>query len=77
MLSDSKVDKLASAIKNDTGVTLRLSGNMTGTNETKFPHKLLLTDIQVTSLCKAFSITNAALVSTKIKLTKNQISRIK
>ena len=41
-LSDSQLDKLKSAIKNETKVVLRLSSNMIGDDETSFPHKLLL-----------------------------------
>ena len=42
-LSNSQLNKLKSAIKNDTDVTLRLSSNMIGNsnNDTNFPHKLL------------------------------------
>ena len=42
---------------------------MIGDNETNFSHKLLLTNRQVTNLCKAF--TNH--LSTDIKLSKNSI----
>ena len=43
-LSNSQLNKLKSAIKNETEVVLRLSSNMIGDNETNFPHKLLLTN---------------------------------
>ena len=43
-LSNSQLNKLKSAIKNETEVVLRLSSNMTDDNETNFSHKLLLTD---------------------------------
>ena len=46
-LSNSQVNKLKSAIRNETEVVLRLSSNMIGDNETNFPHKLLLTDRSV------------------------------
>ena len=46
-LSDSQLNKLKSAIKNETGVVLRLSSNMVGDDETNFPHKLLLRNRQV------------------------------
>ena len=39
---------------------------MIGDNEANFPHKLLLTNRQVTNLCKAF----ANYLSTDIKLQK-------
>ena len=54
-LSDSKLNKLKSVIKNKTEVVLRLSLNMIGDNETNFPHKLLLTNRQVANLRKAFA----------------------
>ena len=41
-LSNSQLNKLKSAIKNQTEVVLRISSNMIG-NEANFPHKLLLT----------------------------------
>ena len=65
-LSNSQLNKLKSAIKNETEVVLRLSSNAIGDNETNFPHKLLLTNRQVTNLRKAF--TNH--LSTDIKLSK-------
>ena len=42
-LLNSHLNKLKSAIKNKTGVFLRLSSNMTGNfdDEANFPHKLL------------------------------------
>ena len=68
-LSNSQLNKFKSAIKNENELVLRLSSNMIGDNETNFPHKLLLTNRQVTNLCKAF--TNH--LSTDIKLSKNSI----
>ena len=53
-LSNSKLNKLKAATKNETEVVLRLSSNMIGDNETNFPHKLLLTNRQVANLRKAF-----------------------
>ena len=55
-LSNSQLNKLKSAIKIETEVVLRLLLNMMGNSvdETKFPHKLLLTDRQVSNICKAF-----------------------
>ena len=45
-LTNSQLNKLNSAIKNETEVVLRLSSNMIGdsNDETNFPHKLLLTN---------------------------------
>ena len=71
-LSNSQLNKLKSAIKNETEVVLRLSSNMIGDNETNFPHKLLLTNRQVANLRKAF----ANYLSTDIKLSKTQISKM-
>ena len=47
---------MKSAIKNGTEVTLNLSSNIVGdsNDENNFPHKLLLTNTQVSKLCKAF-----------------------
>ena len=45
-LSNSQLNNLKSAIKNETEVVLRLSSNMIGDNKTNFPHKLLLTNRQ-------------------------------
>ena len=57
-LSNSQVNKLKSAIINKAEVVLRLSSNMIGdyNDETNFPYKLLLTNIQVTNLSKALQI---------------------
>ena len=73
-LSNSQLNKLKSAIKNETDVVLRLSSNMIGNSddETKFPHKLFLTNTQVENLCKAF----ASQASTDIKLSKTQLSNM-
>ena len=71
-LSNSQLNKLKSAIKNETEVVLRLSSNMIGDNETNFPHKLLLTNRQVSNLRKAFANKS----STDIKLSKTQISKM-
>ena len=45
-LSNSQVNKLKSAIKNENNVVIRLSPNMIGDSNDKgsFPHELLLTD---------------------------------
>ena len=42
-LSNSQLNTLKSATKNETEVVLRLSSNMIGDDETNFLHKLLLT----------------------------------
>ena len=71
-LSNSQFNKLKSGIKNETEVVLRLSSNMIGNNETNFPHKLLLTDRQVSSLRKSFASHSSA----DIKLSKTQLSKM-
>ena len=70
-LSSSQLSKLKSAIRIETDVVLRLWSNMIGNSddETNFPHKLLRTNRQVATLCKAF----ANHTSTGIKLSKNTI----
>ena len=56
-LSNSQLNKLKSAIKNETEVIIRISPNMIGSsnNGTNFLHELLLTDRQISSIRKAFS----------------------
>ena len=73
-LLNSQLNKLKSAIKNETDVVLRLSSNMNGNSDdnTNFPHKLLLTNRQVSSLHKAF----AKNTSTDIKLSKTQLLKM-
>ena len=71
-LSNSQLNKFKSAIKNENEVVLRLSSNMIGDNETNFPHKLLLTNRQVSNLRKAL----ANHLSADIKLSKTQLSKI-
>ena len=65
-LSNSQLNTFKSAIKNETDVVLRLSSNMIGDNENSFPHKLLLTNTQVSNLCKVFANNSSA----NIKLSK-------
>ena len=67
-LSNSQLNKLKSAIKNETEVVLRFSSNMIRNNETNFPHELLLTDRQVSNLRKSFANNSSA----DIKLSKTQ-----
>ena len=73
-LSNSQVNKSKSAIKNGTGMVLRLSLNIVGNsnNESNFPHKLLLTNRQILSLRKTFA--NHA--SVDIKLSKAQLTKM-
>ena len=73
-LSNSQLNKLKSAIKIETEVVLRLSPNMIGDSNDKinFSHELLLTDRQVSSIHKAFSINS----SVDIKFSKTQLSKM-
>ena len=65
-LSNSQLNKLMPAIKNESEVVLRLSSDMIGDNKTNFPHKLWLTNRQVTNLRKVFANKSSA----DIKLSK-------
>ena len=73
-LSNSQLSKLKSGIKNGTEVTLNLLSNLIGNSngETNFPHKLLLTDTQVSKISKAF----ANGLSANIKFSKTQFSKM-
>ena len=74
-LSNSQLNKLKSAIKNEAEVILRISSNMVGDSDdkTNFPHELLLTNRKVANLRKTF--TNY--LSTDIKLSKTQLSKMR
>ena len=73
-LSNSEINNLKSGIKNGTDVILNLSSNLIGNsnNETNFPHKILLTDEQVSEFRKAFA--NSLLAN--IKFSKPQLSKM-
>ena len=73
-LSNSLLNKLKSAIKNESEVGFRLSLNMIGNSddETNFPHKLLLTDRQVSNIRKAFANNSSA----DIKFSKTHLSKM-
>ena len=73
-LPNSQLNKLKSGIKNGTEVILKISSNVVGhsNDENNFPHKLLLTNTQVSRLRKAFG--NGS--STNIKLSKPQLHEI-
>ena len=71
-LSNSQLNKLKSAIKNESEVVLRLSSNMIGNNEINFPHELLLTDRELSSLRKSFANNSSG----DIKLSKTQLSKM-
>ena len=73
-LSNSQLNILKSAIKNETDVVLRLSSNTIGNSdgEANFSHKLLLTNRQVANIHQAF----ANHTSTDIKLSKAQLTKM-
>ena len=73
-LSNSQLNKLKSAIKNETDVILRLPSNMidNSDDETNFPHKFLMTNREAANLRKAI----ANYLSTDIKLSKTQLSKM-
>ena len=73
-LSNSQLNRLKSAIKNEADVILRLSLNMipNSDEETNFLHKSLLTNRQVANRRKVF----ANYLSTDIKLSKTQLSKM-
>ena len=73
-LSNSQLNKLKSAIKNETDDVLRISSNVVGNSDdnSNFPRKLLLTNRQVENIRKAF----ANHLSTDIKLPKTQLSKM-
>ena len=56
-LSNSQLNKLKSATKNETEAVLILSSNMIGNpnDEIDFPYKSLLTNTQVANIRKAFA----------------------
>ena len=72
-LSNSQLNKLKSAIKNETEVVLRLSSNMIGNSddEISLPRKLLSTNRQVANLRQVFANKSSA----NMKLSKTQLSR--
>ena len=56
-LSNSRLNKLKSGIKDGTEVTLNVYSNVIGdyNDETNFPHQLLLSDTQVLRVRKPFA----------------------
>ena len=74
-LSNLQINKLKSVRKdgNETEATLNLSSNIIGDSnaENNFPHKLLLTNTQVSRLCKSFATNSSA----NIKLWKTQLHK--
>ena len=73
-LTNLQLNKLKSAIKNETELILRLSPKMIGdsNDEPNFLHKLLLTNKQVLNIRKAFSNNSSA----DIKFSKTELSKM-
>ena len=69
-LIDTQLMKLKTAVKNQTGTTLRMSLKMLDEND--LPHELLLTTRQKVKLRNAFNNN----MSTDLKRSKAQISKI-
>ena len=71
--SNSQLNKLKSGIKNNTEVTLKILSNVVGdsNDENNFPHKLLLTNTEVSKLRKAFANNSSA----NIKLSRTQLHK--
>ena len=74
-LSGSQLKKLKSGIKNGTEVILKISSNVVRdssvVDENNFPHRLLLTNTQVSRLHKAFANDSPA----NVKLSKTQLHK--
>ena len=69
-VSNSQLNKLKSAIKNEAEVVLKLPSNMVSNYDAiNFPYKLLLTTRHVANLCKTFANNS----TTGIKLSKISI----
>ena len=68
-MSNLQLNKFKSGIKNGTEVTLKIYSNVVGesNDENNFPHKLLLSNTQVSKLGKTFANNSSA----NIKLSKS------
>ena len=73
-LFNTQLNKLKFPIKNVTEVTLKLSSNLIGNSndKTSFPHKLLLTNTQVSKIRKAFANGSSA----NIRFLKTQLFKM-
>ena len=73
-MSNLQLNKLKSGIKNGTQVTINLLTNAVGDSddETNFLRKLLLTDRQISRMCKTFENRSSA----NTKLLKTQLQEI-
>ena len=74
-LSNLQLNKVKLGIKHDTKLTLNLSSNVIddSNDETNLPHKLLLTNTQVSRLCKIFAHTSSA----NMELSKVHLHKIR
>ena len=72
-LSNSQLNRLKSWIKNSTEVILKLWSNVVGGSNNNFPHKLFLTNTQVSRLRKPSANNSLA----NIKLSKTQLHKIR
>ena len=74
-LSNSQLNNLKLGLKNGTEVTLKISSNVVGDSNDKnnFPHKLLLTNTQVSRLRKTFANGSSAIIN----LSKPQLHKIR
>ena len=72
--SNLQLNRSELRVKNGTEVTLTISSNIVGdsNDENNFPHKLLLTNTQVSKLRKAFANGSSA----NVKLSKTQLHKI-
>ena len=72
-MSNSQLNKLKFAIKYGTEITLKLSPNLIkrSNDETNFPHKLLLSNTQVSKICKLFANGSSA----NIKFSKTWLCK--
>ena len=63
-LSNSQLNKLKSRIKNGTEITLKILSNVIGdsNDENNLPHRLLLTNTQVSRLREAFENNSSATI---------------
>ena len=68
-MSNLQLNKFKSGIKNGTEVTLKIYSNVVGesNDENNFPHKLLLSNTQVSKLGKTFANNSSA----NMKLSKS------
>ena len=71
-MSNLQLNKLKSGIRDGTEITLKFSPNVVddSNDENIFSHKLLLTNTQVSRLCKDFKNGSSA----NIKIIKNSVA---